>query len=164
MPPELNLDPTKLDLNHIIADREAIARVNPQRFEMQQIDAIIYEDTSLHVIAGYKDVRDDEFWVKGHIPNFPLLPGVLMCEAGAQVGGYYIAKHKLLKCDFVGFGGMDNVRFRGGVYPGDRLVIVSKLKKAHRLQVTTNVQGFVGTAMVFHADIIGMPLMRKREA
>ena len=68
MPPELNLDPAKLDLNHIIADREAICRVNLQRFEMEQIDAIIYEDTSLHVVAGYKDVRSDEFWVKGHMP------------------------------------------------------------------------------------------------
>ncbi len=163
MPPEIDLDPATLDLNHVIADREGIRLFNPQRFEMEQIDAVVYEDTSQHIVAGYKDVRGDEFWVKGHMPAFPLLPGVLMCEAGAQMGSYYITKHKLLKCDFIGFGGMDNVRFRGGVYPGDRLVIVCKLTKLHRLQVTMSVQSFVGTTMVFHANIIGMPLMRNRE-
>src|ERR1700677_352400 len=150
MPPELNLDPAKLDMNHIIADREAICRVNLQRLEMEQIDAIIYEDVSQHIIAGYKDVRNDEFWVKGHMPSYPLLPGVLMCEAGAQVSGYHIMKSKLLQCDFVGFGGLDNVRFRGAVYVGDRMLIISKLTKLHRRQVISNVQGFVKNVMVFH--------------
>jgi 3-hydroxyacyl-[acyl-carrier-protein] dehydratase len=161
MPPEFNVDPDTLDLNNIIADREAIRAVNLQRFEMEQVDAIIYQDTTRHIVAGYKDLRPDEFWVKGHMPDYPLLPGVLMCEAGAQVSGYYIMKNKLLDCDFVGFGGMDNVRFRGAVYVGDRLLIISKLTKLHRRQVITNVQGFVNKVMVFHGDIIGVPLSKK---
>ena len=163
MPPEAHFDLDQLDLTRLVADQDAIRQVNQQRFEMEQLTAVVYVDPSQHIMIGYKDVRDDEFWVRGHMPDYPLLPGVLMCEAGAQVGGYYIAKHKLLQCDFVGFGGMDNVRFRSGVYPGERLVIVSKLSKLHRRQVITNVQGFVNKVMVFHADIIGVPLMRKRE-
>jgi 3-hydroxyacyl-[acyl-carrier-protein] dehydratase len=163
MPPELNVNPDVLDMNHVIADREAIRKINLQRFEMEQIDAIIYEDTTQHIVAGYKDVRADEFWVKGHMPDYPLLPGVLMCEAGAQVSGYYIMNNKLLQCDFVGFGGLDNVRFRGAVHIGDRLLIISKLTKLHRRQVITNVQGFVNKVMVFHGDIIGVPLHKKAE-
>ena len=130
MPPECTVDPGNLDMNQVIADREAIRLINQQRFEMEQVDAIIYQDSTQHIVAGYKDIRPDEFWVKGHMPGYPLLPGVLMCEAGAQVSSYYIMKQKLLECEFVGFGGMDNVRFRGTVHVGDRLLMVAKLSEA----------------------------------
>ena len=88
------------------------------------------------------------------------MPGVLMCEAAAQLCGYYIVTSGLLQGDFVGFGGMDNVRFRGPVKPGDRLVLIGKGLRVHPRQCTFNVQGFVGSAMVFHGDILGMPLLR----
>jgi 3-hydroxyacyl-[acyl-carrier-protein] dehydratase len=161
MPPELNVDPATLDVNHVIADREAIRKINMQRFEMEQVDAIIFEDRAQHIVAGYKDLRSDEFWVKGHMPGFPLMPGVLLCEAAAQVSSYYIMHNKLLDCDFVGFGGLDNVRFRGAVHVGDRLLIISKLIKLHRRQVVTNFQGFVGKTMVVNGEIIGVPLYNK---
>ena len=77
----------------MLADREAIRQVNPQRFEMEQLTAIVYVDPVNHVIVGYKDVRHDEFWVRGHMPDYPLLPGVLMCEAAAQLCSYYIVTH-----------------------------------------------------------------------
>ena len=121
-------------------------------------------DPSRHIVAGYKDCGPDEFWVRGHMPDYPLLPGVLMCEAAAQVSGFYIMKQKLLECDFVGFGGMDNVRFRGVVHVGDRLLLIAMLTKMHRRQVVSNVQGFVNNTMVFHGDIIGVPLRKKQEA
>ena len=158
MPPELHFDPSGLDFNRVVADREAIRRVNPQRFEMAQLDAIVYLDPERHLIAGYKDVRPDEFWVRGHMPDYPLLPGVLMCEAAAQMCSFYVVTYKLLRGDFVGFGGLENVRFRGPVHPGDRLVLVAKGTRMHHRQTIFNVQGFVGTTMVFHADIIGVPL------
>ena len=61
------------------------------------------------------------------MPDYPLLPGVLMCEAAAQLCRYYIMQHSgLLQGDFIGFGGLENVRFRGPVRPGDRLVLVAK--------------------------------------
>jgi len=135
MPPEVNFDPSRLDLGHVVADREAIRSVIPQRFEMEQLTAIVYVDTEAKVIAGYKDVSPDEFWVRGHMPGTPLLPGVLMCEAAAQLSSYYIVKYSgLLSGDFIGFGGLENVRFRAPVRPGDRLVLVAKGVKLRRRQ------------------------------
>jgi 3-hydroxyacyl-[acyl-carrier-protein] dehydratase len=152
-----------LDLERIIADQEAIRRVNPQRFEMEQLTAIVHLDTERHVIAGYKDIGQDEFWVRGHMPGFPLLPGVLMCEAAAQLCAYYVSTQGLLQGDFIGFGGMENVRFRGMVRPGDRLVLIGKAERLHRRQTIFNVQGLVNGSMVFHGDILGVPLSRKPE-
>ncbi len=164
MPPEFHVDPVTLDLTRIVADKEAIRRVLPQRFDMEQLDAIVYEDPVNHIVAGYKDVRADEFWVRGHMPGYPLMPGVLLCEAAAQLCGFYITKSGLLQADFIGFGGLENVRFRLPVHPGDRLVLIGKVLRLHRRQTVFNVQGFVGPAMVFHADVIGVPMSRKEEA
>ncbi len=129
MPPVPHLDLAKLDCEHIVADKEAIRRVNPQRFEVEQLDAIIYIDPTEHVVAGYKDVRADEFWVRGHMPGYPILPGVLMCEAAAQLCSFQIATETDWGGDFIGFGGMENVRFRKAVHPGDRLVLIAKATK-----------------------------------
>jgi 3-hydroxyacyl-[acyl-carrier-protein] dehydratase len=161
MPPEVHFDPSQLDLGRVLADRESIRQVNPQRFEMEQLTAIVYVDPEKHLIAGYKDVGADEFWVRGHMPDYPLLPGVLLCEAAAQLCSYYIVKHsKVLERDFIGFGGLENVRFRSPVHPGDRLVLIGKAARLNRRQTVFNVQGFVNNTMVFHADIIGVPLVR----
>jgi 3-hydroxyacyl-[acyl-carrier-protein] dehydratase len=163
MPPDLHFDVTRLDLGRIVADREAIRRVNPQRFEFEQLDAVVFVDPAQHLVAGYKDVRADEFWVRGHMPGYPILPGVLMCEAAAQLCGYYILSQKLMGGDFMGFGGMENVRFRSPVYPGQRLVMVAKATKVNRRQTVCNVQGFVDSLMVFHGDVFGVPLNRRGE-
>jgi len=164
MPPEIHRNPADLDLGRIIADQEAIRKVNPQRFDMEQLTAIVYVDPAQHLIAGYKDVGHDEFWVRGHMPDYPLLPGVLMCEAAAQLCSYYVATNGLMQGDYIGFGGLENVRFRSPVRPGDRLVLIAKGIKMHRRQTIFNVQGFVGSTMAFHADIIGVPLVRRGES
>jgi 3-hydroxyacyl-[acyl-carrier-protein] dehydratase len=160
MPPELHCDPEKINFSQVLADREAIRKINPQRFELEQLDAVVFLDPREKIIVGYKDVRDDEFWVRGHMPGYPLLPGVLMCEAAAQLCSYYIVTQKIMEGDFIGFGGLDNVRFRGPVHVGDRLVLIAKGTRINRRQTICNVQGFVGAAMVFHADVIGVPLRK----
>ena len=163
MPPELNLDPAILDLNHVVADIEAIRKIIPQRFEMEQLSAVIYEDPAKHILAGIKEVTANEFWIRGHMPGYPLMPGVIMCEAAAQLCSYYITTQNIMQGDFIGFGGLDNVRFRGPVRPGDRLVLIAKGTRINRRQTICNVQGFVGNTMVFHADVIGVPITRKAE-
>lgn len=163
MPPPAHFDPSQLDFTNVVADIEAIRRVNPQRFEMEQLTAIVHVDPEQSLLVGYRDVRDDEFWVRGHMPGYPLMPGVLMCEAAAQLCAYYIATQKWMHFDFVGFGGMENVRFRGPVRPGDRLVLVCKVLKLNKRQSLFDVQGFVGPTMVFHAEVIGVPMNRQPE-
>jgi 3-hydroxyacyl-[acyl-carrier-protein] dehydratase len=158
MPPPLLVNPVELDLKTILADKEAIRQINPQRFEMEQLDAICLMDTKQQLIVGYKDVRADEFWVHGHFPELPLMPGVLICEAAAQLICYYTVKAGVISDSLVGFGGMEAVRFRGPVKPEDRLVLVGKAKRLRRIQTIFNVQGFVGGNLVFHGDIIGVPL------
>ena len=163
MPPELHFDPTQIDFSQVVADQEEIRRANPQRFEMEHLNAVVHLDTENHLIVGYKDVRPDEFWVRGHMPDYPLLPGVLMCEAAAQLCSYYCKKLGVLQGDFIGFGGMENVRFRSPVHPGDRLVLIGKGIKFHRRQIIFSVQGFVHDRMVFHGDVIGVALSRRQE-
>ncbi len=65
---------------------------------------------------------------------------------------------------FLGFGGMEDVRFRGQVRPGDRLVIVAKSHRLHRRQTVFDTQGFVDDAMVYHGRIIGVPIVVAEKA
>lgn len=162
MPPELHFQLEDIDFSRIVVDKEGIRKILPQRFEMEQLDAIVHIDLQSQIIIGYKDITGDEFWVRGHMPGHPLFPGVLMCEAAAQISSYYVASN-IPSGDFIGFAGMENVRFRGTVHLGDRLVLVGKGLKIHRRQTIFNVQGFVKQTMVFHGDFLGVPMLHARE-
>jgi 3-hydroxyacyl-[acyl-carrier-protein] dehydratase len=158
MPPVALVDPTTVDTSRVLYDQEGIRRANPQRFEMEQLSAIVHLDRDSHLIIGYKDVRSDEFWVRGHMPDYPLLPGVLMCEAAAQLCSFYCHAIHLIDEGFIGFGGMEDVRFRGQVKPGDRLVIMARASRVRKRQTVFETQGFVGPNMVYHGQVIGVPL------
>src|SRR4051794_5170256 len=99
MPSEPILDAATLDLTRVIADRATIATVNPQQFEMQHLDAVVLLEPERQLIAGYKDVRTDEFWTRGHFPENPLLPGVIMCEAAAQLCSFYVMTQHIIADD-----------------------------------------------------------------
>ncbi|GIW98003.1 MAG: beta-hydroxyacyl-ACP dehydratase [Pirellulaceae bacterium] len=153
------LDPATLDLSNIIADVAEIRKYNPQRFEMEQLTAIVYEDLENKVCAGYKDVRDDEFWVRGHMPGMPLMPGVMMLEAAAQMCSYFSQKYDLLGAEMVGFGGLEDVRFRDPVIPGDRLVLMCQMLKLRRGRiVVTRFQGFVRNELAVEGVLKGIPI------
>lgn len=156
---ELIHDPATLDFQHVIADAAEIRKYNPQRFEMEQLTAIIYEDLARHICVGYKDVSLDEFWVRGHMPNMPLMPGVMMLEAAAQMCSYFSQKYDLLGADMVGFGGLEDVRFRDPVIPGDRLVLMCQMTKLRRGRiVVTKFQGFVRNSLAVEGILKGIPI------
>ncbi|HET6881084.1 MAG TPA: 3-hydroxyacyl-ACP dehydratase FabZ family protein [Pirellulales bacterium] len=155
----LIIDVSQLDLSRVVADLDDIRRHNPQRFEMEQLTAIVLEDEQGQLGVGYKDVRHDEFWARGHMPGMPIMPGVLLCECAAQLCSYLSQKYDLLGAKVLGFGGMDEVRFRDPVYPGDRLVMVAQLVKVRRgALVVSRFQGFVRNSMVCEGMIKGVPL------
>ena len=160
MPPPLLFDLSQIELKgKPVFDREAIDKVNPQRFEMQQLDGILFYDKDKHLILGYKDVTEDEFWIRGHIPARPLMPGVIMVEAAAQLSGFFVKQAYELE-GFIGFAGIDSAKFRSVVEPGQRLYLLGHITKFKRRRdtthVTTSVQGIVDGAMVFEAVISGM--------
>ncbi len=156
---KLILDFADYDLNCVVADVEEIRSYNPQRFEMEQLTAICYEDPQSNVCVGYKDVTENEFWVRGHMPGLPLMPGVIMCEAAAQLASYYSHKRHFME-GVIGFGGLEDVRFRGIVRPGDRFVIVNRLLKLRRSIMTCEFQCFVSQSMVCEGVLKGVNIPR----
>jgi 3-hydroxyacyl-[acyl-carrier-protein] dehydratase len=156
---DLILDFSEYDLDHVVADIEEIRRINPQRFEMEQLTAIVYDNRERGICVGYKDVTHDEFWVRGHMPGVPLMPGVVICEAAAQMCSYHSLRHNLLNCEMIGFGGMDNVRFRGTVVPGDRLVVAAqKLQLRVGAMIRCRFQCLVNQQIVCEGEIRGIPI------
>ncbi len=155
MPPQPILDVSQLDTKEIIADRDAVYDVNPQRFEFAQLDGIYLMDRDRGVLAGYRDVRDDEFWVRGHIPGRPVFPGVLMIETAAQLVGYYVMSLMPEK-GFLGFGGVDEVKFRGTVVPGQRVIMLGKMVQIRPRRCIGDTQAFVDGRMVYEGRISGM--------
>ncbi|MFV1964031.1 MAG: 3-hydroxyacyl-ACP dehydratase FabZ family protein [Pirellulaceae bacterium] len=156
---QLIFDLSAIDLNHVVADIEEIRKYNPQRFEMEQLTAIVYEDTSRHLCVGYKEITREEFWVRGHMPNMPLMPGVIILEAAAQMCSYYGHKHDLAGAPTVGFGGLDDVRFRDPVIPGDRLYLVSELIRVRRgRMLISRFQGIVGESVVAEGTLKGVAI------
>jgi 3-hydroxyacyl-[acyl-carrier-protein] dehydratase len=157
MPPPLLVDLEGLDLEAEALSLDEIRRHNPHRYEMEQLSRIAHVDPEAGTIVAVKEVRDDEFWVRGHIPGRPLLPGVLMIEAAAQMCSVY---YHLVQDDprFLGFGGVDGVKFRGQVVPGDRLILLGRPVSIRSRKAVFDTQGVVDGRMVFEAKITGMPI------
>lgn len=156
------IDPSCYDLEKPIATIEDIRKYNQQRFEMERLTAVVYEDAERSASVGYSDMPEDDFWIRGHMPGFPLLPGVLMCEAAAQLCSYYVTKHKMFGEAVMGFAGLEEVKFRGMVRPGDRLVLQSELVKLRRILVIARFMAIVKDNVVCEGIIKGVPLPLNR--
>jgi len=157
MPPPLLFDLDALDLSSQLYSREDIERVNPHRGVMGFLDGVLYENFELRHTLAYRDIKDDEFWVPGHIPGRPIFPGVLMIEAAAQLASFNCLR-ELEGEAFMGFAGIENVKFRGMVKPGDRLYILLQQIELRRRRSICDTQGVVNGQLVFEARIIGMPM------
>ena len=157
MAPSLLFDLSEIDLDTVQFDVDAIEQVNPHRGDMRMLDGIYYMVDDYSGAVAYKDAREDEFWVPGHIPGRPLLPGVLMIEAAAQLASFVTAK-RLGDVEFIGFIGTDEVKFRGQVVPGDRLILMVKEMKFSRRRFVCAGQGLVNGSLVFEGKITGMSI------
>jgi len=157
MPPPLLFDISNIDLDRVLIDKEQIRQVNPQRYEFEQLDGIIYFDTEKGRMVGLREIRPDEWWAKGHLPGRPIFPGVLMIEAAAQMAAYF-TKTVLNESRFIGFGGVDRVKFREAVIPPARLYILGQAVEVRSRRTVCDVQGLVDGRIVFEARITGMPM------
>ena len=156
---ELLVDPSLYDLNMPLVGIDEIRKYNKQRFEMEQLTAIVYENLKDVACVGYKDISENEFWIPGHMPGFALMPGVIMCEVAAQLASYLATKHQFMEASTtMGFAGLDQVRFRGMVRPGDRLVMQAKLITVRKILITAKFVGLVNNDLVCEGIVKGVPL------
>ncbi len=159
MAPSLLLDLSAHDLNQVLHGPDYIESFNPHRGCMRLLDAIVWEDFSQinPKAIGYKDIRDDEFWVPGHIPGRPIFPGVLMIEAAAQFASY-LTMRTFENKNFIGFAAVTDVKFRGQVVPGDRFYVLIDATNMKPRRSICKAQGVVNGNLVFEGTITGMPI------
>lgn len=110
-------------------DKEDIKKIIPQREPFLMIDEVEEYKPGESCIA-YKYVNKDEYYFKGHFPGNPIMPGVLIVEALAQTGAVAILSQEKNKGKNALFGGIDKLKFKKMVVPGDKLKLEVKIIKA----------------------------------
>lgn len=111
-------------------DREAVKAIIPHRDPFLLVDRVLELETGVSAV-GELDVRDDMFWVPGHFPDYAVMPGVLIVEALAQVGAVALLSLPENQGKIAFFAGIDKVRFKRQVVPGDTLtmrVVLTKVR------------------------------------
>ncbi len=108
--------------------KEEIKRIIPQREPFLMIDEV-EEYISGEMAIAYKNVNESEWYFKGHFPGNPIMPGVLITEALAQTGAVAILSLEENKGKNALFGGIDKMKFKKMVTPGDRLKLEVRIIK-----------------------------------
>jgi 3-hydroxyacyl-[acyl-carrier-protein] dehydratase len=158
MPPPLIINLAEVDLTQVICTREDIyGKLLPHRYEFELLDGVCFLDRAVQSIVAFADIREDAWWVRGHVPGRPLLPGVLMLEMAAQTSALGT---KLLADSphFIAFGGVDDCKFRDTVVPPARLYLISRATEIRPRRIASSTQGVVEGRLVFEARITGLTL------
>lgn len=101
-------------------DRSAIEAIIPHRDPFLLVDRVESLEPGVSAV-GYLDVTEEMFWVPGHFPEYAVMPGVLIVEALAQVGAVSLLSVEDNRGKLAFFAGIDKVRFKRQVVPGDTL-------------------------------------------
>ena len=138
-----------------ILDINEIREILPHRYPFLLVDRIVEMEPER--IVGIKNVTANEPFFAGHFPGFPVMPGVLIVEAMAQVAGVLVLKDMPNRANKLVFlAGIDNAKFRRPVVPGDQLRIEMKVVKRR-----ANVAKMAGTATVDGAVVAEAEVMCK---
>ena len=121
----------------MIIDVEEIQKFLPHRYPFLLVDKIVEMEKDKRIV-GIKNVSINEWFFQGHFPGRPIMPGVLIIEAMAQVGAVLLLQDMGDKELLIYFMSMDNVKFRKPVVPGDQLRFeveaINLRKKAAKMQ------------------------------
>jgi beta-hydroxyacyl-ACP dehydratase FabZ len=139
-----------------IKDINEILRFLPHRYPFLLVDRII-DTVDGERAVGLKNVTINEPFFQGHFPNRPVMPGVLILEAMAQVGGYLALSHlKREEESMVYFLGIDKARFRKPVVPGDCLRLELDVHRKKGAVWIFKGRAFVGEELVSEAELMAM--------
>ncbi|WP_305043683.1 3-hydroxyacyl-ACP dehydratase FabZ [Geoalkalibacter sp.] len=137
----------------MVMDIHDIMKLLPHRYPFLLVDRIDLLEPGVRVV-GTKNVTINEPFFQGHFPGHPIMPGVLIIEAMAQVGGVYAMVSDKIGTDRVTyFAGIDNARFRKPVRPGDVLRMELELANCKRGLYCFKGRAFVGDTLVAEADL-----------
>ena len=133
-------------------NKEQIMEILPHRPPMLLVDEILEMDEN-HVV-GALHLTGDEFFFQGHFPGRPIMPGALICEAMAQVGGVALQYPEENRGLIPMFTGMERVHFRSPVVPGDVLVTKAVIEKIKGRMGKVHCEGTVDGVRKADADFI----------
>jgi len=135
-------------------DINAIMKILPHRYPFLMVDRIIELEQGKRCV-GIKNVTINEPFFQGHFPQHPVMPGVLIIEALAQVAGImaYVASDEATKKKISYFLSIDNARFRKPVFPGDQLRLEIETTMQRRGIWGVSAKAYVGDTLVTEADL-----------
>ena len=157
MPPPLLIDLDRIDSNALQLSQDEIYKILPHRHEFKVLSGVCHYDKEALEIVAFCDIREDDWWVRGHIPGRPLLPGVIMLEMAAHVATL-LANLSRDFDSFIGFGGVDACKFRDSVTPPARLYILAANGDIRARRVKCSTQGVANNKLIFEAQITGITL------
>ena len=132
MPKKGRIDPSDYPLDRVLMTPEEFGRFNPQRHEFLQLSSVLHYDAEANLIVCSRVIGEDEWWRRGHIPGRPLFPGVLQAEVLAQASSVHThLSTGLDEGSFLGFAGIEEMRFRQSIGPGEKLWVVGAMEKAN---------------------------------
>ena len=134
-------------------DINEIREILPHRYPFLLVDRITEFEEGKRV-KGYKNVTINDQFFQGHFPNYPVMPGVLVLEALAQVGAVAILKMDKFKGKIPLFAGANKVRWRQQVMPGDRLDLECEIIKLKGPIGVGNAVAYVDGKKVCEAEIM----------
>lgn len=134
-------------------DIKEIETILPHRYPFLLIDRVLELEIGKRA-KGIKNVTINEPFFQGHFPGHPIMPGVLIVEAMAQVGGVLAFKSSAVSNKVVYFMGIDGARFRRPVVPGDTLELVLNVTKCRGAIWMFKGEAFVSNALVAEAELM----------